>query len=118
MMNQSIMHQNAKGERLKAWQCIGCGKVESPQPCIGVCQDRRIELVDAVEYDEVLAELEVVRERTKRLEAVVRQLATITPRSGGWERSYRSLQERARRALDMTNLGHGRHGIADSRHRP
>jgi hypothetical protein len=23
---------------VKAWQCIGCGKIEAPQTCIGVCQ--------------------------------------------------------------------------------
>ena len=21
------------------WQCIGCGRIEAPQPGIGVCQD-------------------------------------------------------------------------------
>jgi len=25
--------------RLNAWQCIGCGKIEAPQNCIGVCRD-------------------------------------------------------------------------------
>jgi hypothetical protein len=27
---------------VKAWQCIGCGKIEAPQACIGVCQDRKV----------------------------------------------------------------------------
>ncbi len=33
------------------------------------------------------------------VEAVLRQLAGATPRAGEWERSYRALWERARRAL-------------------
>jgi hypothetical protein len=27
-------------ERIKAWQCIGCGRIEGAQPCIGICEDR------------------------------------------------------------------------------
>jgi len=32
----------AESEVVEAWQCIGCGRVELPQPCIGVCQDRKV----------------------------------------------------------------------------
>ena len=32
-------------EYMKAWQCIGCGKLDGPQDCIGICQDRKVELV-------------------------------------------------------------------------
>src|SRR5262252_1688753 len=39
-------------ERIKAWQCIGCGRLDGPQPCLGVCQDRKVELVPASAYDE------------------------------------------------------------------
>ena len=79
-------------ERLKAWQCIGCGKIDAPQPCLGICQDRKVELVYADEYDRLLA-------RAKDLETLVRLLAQTTPRDGEWERSYRSLSEHARRVL-------------------
>jgi hypothetical protein len=79
-------------ERMKAWQCIGCGKIDAPQPCIGICQDRKVELVYADVHDRLLA-------RTSDLEAVVRMLAQTTPREGEWERSYRLLQERAQGVL-------------------
>ena len=79
-------------ERLQAWQCIGCGKIDAPQPCIGICQDRKVELVYADEYDQLLA-------RTQEAQALLRMLAQTTPRAGEWERSYRLLQERARRLL-------------------
>jgi hypothetical protein len=42
---------------VKAWQCIGCGKIEAPQTCIGVCQDRKVEFVYAFEHEEALAQL-------------------------------------------------------------
>jgi len=72
-------------ERLKAWQCTGCGRIEGHQPCIGICQDRLARFVYAEDYD--------------RLEGFVRQLATVTPREGEWERSYRALQQQARQLI-------------------
>ena len=86
-------------EYVKAWQCIGCGKIEAPQTCIGVCQDRRVQLVYAFEHDQVLAQARRAQQRAEALEGVVRQLAFTTPRNGEWERSYRALQEQARHAL-------------------
>jgi len=82
----------AGAARIKAWQCIGCGKLEAPQPCVGICQDRRVELVQADEYDAVKA-------RVKVLETLLRQLALTTPHEGEWERSYRALQTQARKVL-------------------
>jgi hypothetical protein len=84
-------------ERVTVWQCIGCGKIEGPQPCIGVCQDRKVELVYAQAHDQALAQ-------SKALVSLVRQLACTTPRAGAWERSYRALQEKARHILDEQGI--------------
>jgi hypothetical protein len=59
---------------LKAWQCIGCGKLEAPQNCIGICQDRRVDLVYAAEYEAVKAELELVRAERDRLVEALRRV--------------------------------------------
>jgi hypothetical protein len=83
-------------ERVKAWQCIGCGRIEAPQTCVGVCEFNRIEMIYAFEHEQAL---EAERARCARFEALVRQLARITPRAGEWERSYRALQEQAKRAV-------------------
>ncbi len=92
-------------ERLTAWQCIGCGRIEGPQPCIGVCKDRRVDFVYAAEHDEALAQLAHAHARAEALAAVVRALAYTTPRAGEWERAYRALQGRARRALETRAAG-------------
>lgn len=110
-------------EPISAWQCIGCGRIEAPQTCIGVCQDRRVEFVYAAEHAETEAELAAVREALESaecardagaarlaalqaerdaLDAVVRRLAFSRPRDGEWERSYRALQAQARGALRST----------------
>lgn len=70
---------------MKAWQCIGCGRLESSAPCLGICQDVPVELVYAAQYEEALA--------------LLRQLAWSKPREGEWERSFRELQSRARKLL-------------------
>lgn len=70
---------------VKAWQCIGCGKLEADATCIGICEDRPVRLVSAADYEV--------------LETLVRRLATATPRSGQWESSYRALQREARALL-------------------
>ena len=79
-------------ERIAGWRCIGCGKVDAPQPCVGVCQDRKVELVLAGDYDALLA-------RTQELESALALIARITPRDGEWKASWRALQERARQVL-------------------
>lgn len=78
--------------RTTAWQCIGCGRLESDAPCLGVCQDRKVVLVSAHDYDECRREVEALR-------LFIRQLALVSPHGGQWERSYKALQEGARRLL-------------------
>ena len=72
---------------VKAWQCIGCGRIESQETCLGICEDRPQTFVYASDYEALLT--------------IVRQLALASPRAGEWERSYRSLQAQARKALGM-----------------
>src|SRR5689334_5463763 len=78
--------------RIKVWQCVGCGRIDDPQPCVGICRDEKREYVCAADHDAAMArgrsDLEVLRH-------VARELATVTPRAGQWEQTYRALQERA-----------------------
>ena len=37
-------------ETVEAWQCVGCGRLQAERPCIGVCTDKKIELVQAADY--------------------------------------------------------------------
>jgi hypothetical protein len=96
---------------MQAWQCIGCGRLEAPQNCIGICQDRRVELVYAAELDATEAELAKTTRERDALFALARRLAFSRPREGEWERSYRALQAQAREALraltsDMVSVAH------------
>jgi hypothetical protein len=90
---------------IKAWQCIGCGRIEGPQPCVGICQDRKVEFVYASEHEETLAQLALARRQANALEVLLRRLACTNPHQDGWERSYRAMQEQARSTL--ASIGNG-----------
>ena len=97
---------------VKAWQCIGCGKIEAPQTCIGVCEDRKVEFVYAFEHEEALAQLKVARRHAEALGAFVRRLARTNPHNDAWEQSYRALQEQARGILASIESGVPEHMLA------
>lgn len=84
-----------EAERIHGWRCIGCGKVDAPRPCVGVCQDRKVELVDAADYDALLA-------RVRELEAALALIARVTPRAGALPASWQALQVRARALIDRS----------------
>ncbi len=82
--------------RIKVWQCIGCGRIDDPRPCVGVCRDEKVEWVLGSDHD---AELARANERIERLRDVVSRIAHTRPRDGQWEKTWLALQERARDAL-------------------
>ena len=55
---------------VKAWQCIGCGMIEAPQTCIGVCEYRKTKLVYAFEHEQALAEAAAASHRAEVLESL------------------------------------------------
>ena len=60
---------------VEAWRCTGCGRIEALQPCIGVCEDRKVRLVDAADHEAAFMLLREAEERAAALEALVRRLA-------------------------------------------
>ena len=79
-------------ETIKVWECIGCGRIDHPQPCVGVCRDQKAELVHATDYRKALT-------RIAELENILNRIVHTTPRGNSWQASYRALQEAARNAL-------------------
>ena len=82
-------------EYVDAWQCIGCGRLEASRPCVGVCQDRRVRLVAAEDYDAAAERLRVAEDAV----ALVRMLAGAHPRGDRWRESFEALQRRAQAIL-------------------
>ena len=86
-------------EQFTAWQCIGCGRIEAPETCIGICQDRKVELVYAFEHQKALEQLTEARLERERLVSLLRRLAFTTPRNDDWKSAFRKFQEEARSRL-------------------
>lgn len=84
-----------------AWQCIGCGKIEAPQPCIGVCQDRKVLMVGKGDYEAVLAQRDALQARLDQTRAMLQRFGLAKPRSGQWQQSWEALQEELRAALRL-----------------
>jgi len=86
-------------EQFTAWQCIGCGRIEAPETCIGICQDRKVELVYASQHKMALEQLTKATLERERLVALLRRLAFTTPRNDDWKGAFRKFQEEARSCL-------------------
>jgi len=99
-MTEATVKSLGVPDTITAWQCIGCGRLEAPANCVGICQDRKVELVSAWDHAEALVALEDANERISALEAVLKKFAHTTPREGGWKDSYLVLQAQARKLVE------------------
>ena len=102
-------------EPIAAWWCAGCGRMEAPQPCVGVCIRRRDAVTEAGAYQDAVAQAEASRRRARTLAAVVRQAAWATPRDGWWDVSWRSLAGQAITATGSPRDGRGSRAAATAR---
>jgi hypothetical protein len=84
---------------IQVWQCAGCGRIEAPQPCIGICSDRKVLMVALDEHERALAQSGELQERIDALRMLLTRFVGASPRAGGWERSWKLLQEQADQAL-------------------
>ncbi|HSN00469.1 MAG TPA: hypothetical protein VLS52_05630 [Rudaea sp.] len=83
-------------EYIQAWQCIGCGKIEAPQPCIGVCRDRKVFFIGKDEHEAALAEIERLRAQLQSVASRLQRFGLAVPRRGQWEAAYVALRDEAR----------------------
>ncbi|HET6553581.1 MAG TPA: hypothetical protein VFG49_08595 [Dyella sp.] len=92
-------------EYIQAWQCIGCGKIEAPQPCIGVCRDRKVLMVGKDDHDKALSDLGALQARLTRVHDMLQRFALANPHEGQWERSWQALQVQVRDVLTVLDAG-------------
>jgi hypothetical protein len=83
-------------EYIQAWQCIGCGKIEAPQPCIGVCRDRKVFFIGKDEHEVALTEIVRLRAQLQSATTRLQRFGLAEPRTGQWESAYTALREEAR----------------------
>jgi hypothetical protein len=86
----------AAGAVVTTWACSSCGRIEAPQPCIGVCVKPETPMVRAAQHGAVIERGTAARRELARLAPLVRRLAWVTPRAGQRERTERALMAQAR----------------------
>lgn len=84
---------------IQAWQCIGCGKIEAPQTCIGVCQDRKVFMVGKDEHERALAATLALQAQLERARGMLLRFGQAEPKPAHWEDSWRALQAQVREVL-------------------
>ena len=82
-----------------AWQCIGCGKIEAPQTCIGVCRDRKVFVVGKEEHERALAANLALQARLERVHAGLLRFGQAEAKPGQWESAWHALQAQVREVL-------------------
>ena len=91
-------------ERLSALFCIGCGRIDVPEPCVGDCDERMVDLVLAKDHDEARAYVGTAVQHAAGLRELLLQLVSTvpepsTPIPNDWAETHRTLREQARSVL-------------------
>ena len=87
---------------VEAWGCPSCGRIDAPQPCLGVCVRRPVAMVEARCLHDLTAQLAAAQADDTELTAVARLAAGVTPRRGQLDRTRAAVRARARIALETT----------------
>lgn len=89
----------AMTDYIEAWQCIGCGKIEAPQTCIGVCKDRKVFFVGKGEHDRLQQEADALRQQLEQAQRLLLHLSRTTPHEGQHLQCWLGFQQQARALL-------------------
>ena len=75
----------------ETWRCMTCGRIEAPQPCLGICVKHPVAMIEGSDYEAVRTELLDVLDELRRNAALLRQLVFVTPRPGHWSEALEAL---------------------------
>lgn len=92
-------HSDEPAEYVTTWWCAGCGAIDAPQPCLGICIWRPAEWVNRTAYEPERSRAAAERDAERILVRLLRRAAFVTPRDDQWERNWRALHADAREAL-------------------
>lgn len=87
---------------IEGWGCPRCGRVDAPQPCLGICIRRPGLVADVAEYREYAAQAERAADTDRSLSTFVHLVAGLHPRPGHEQQTAETLRSRARELLERT----------------
>jgi hypothetical protein len=92
-------------ERLSALFCIGCGRVDVLETCVGACDERVLDLVLGKDHDEARAHFSEAVRHAGMLRDLLFQLVSEIPEPD-WPQTHRTLQAQARSVLHEITSPH------------
>ena len=87
-------------EVIEGWGCPRCGRVDAPQPCLGICIRRPGLVADVAEYREYADRARSLAGTDRALTAFAHVVGGVRPRPGRERQTVESLRSRARQLLD------------------
>jgi hypothetical protein len=90
-------------EYFPIWRCIACGAMGNSNPCMGVCDYHKMEVVRSVDYAELFEEASEIMEQLNKLTALAHRIADLPQQESERENSYRALRDCARNLLREIN---------------
>jgi len=81
-------------------QCIGCGAIETPQPCLGGCHEHRLDLVPAEEHQAALAAAAALTALLNERRSLLKDVEHSSLADDEWA----ALRARARAALHTSDV--------------
>ena len=91
-------------ERLSTLFCIGCGRIDVPEPCVGDCDERIVDLILAKDHDEAevqvaraVQDVGIMRELLVRLVSEMPESSAAMP--SNWAKTHQAMQKQARTVL-------------------
>jgi hypothetical protein len=92
--------EQAEALIVEAWGCPVCGRVDAPQPCLGVCIREPVLMEDAAGYRALAEQVARARAADAELTTLVRLVAFVSPRAGQEQATWAALRARASAVRD------------------
>jgi len=86
-------------EVIEGWGCPRCGRVDAPQPCLGICIRRPGLVADVAEYREYEAQAQSLEGTDAALAAFAHVVGGVRPRPGKEKQTVDGLRLRAQQLL-------------------
>lgn len=82
-----------------AWQCIGCGRIEMPQTCIGVCRDRKVQLIGRETHEQALRQVARLEHLLSATRSRLVRFAQCSPHAGESDSTFAALKQQLRELI-------------------
>lgn len=90
----------APGEPLDLWACATCGRIERPQPCLGVCVRVPEAVIPAAEHAGLAARASAARSAADAHAVLLARAAHTTPRPGSEPATLAAFAAQAQAVLE------------------